>query len=253
MRSPRGVRSRRPRDVRNLAAIPDRLRLDRGHRLFPVDVAPVCVDYDSKWFADHSLVPPATLSELTDARYRGLLVIERPDTSSPGLVFLAATHAALGAGTERFWRDLFANDVVVASGWDDAWNRHYTVSGGDRPLVVSYATSPPAEVVYSEGKVDRPRTKVVEATCAEQVEMAGVLAGTRQHSRAVRVLDAMLGARWQRSLPLSNFVYPARTDVSLPAVFTRFVRRPAEMIRLDPTVVNRERDRWLEDWRALAP
>lgn len=236
-------------DIPNLEAVPDDLRLDRSGRMVPIDVGPVCVDFDREWFDEHQLVPPANLEELTLPLYKDLLVVESPVTSSPGLVFLMATYAALGDGAEQWWADLVSNGVSVAGSWDDAWNAQYTVNGGDRPLVVSYASSPPAEVFYSEGALEKPRTGVIESTCAEQIEFAGVLAGGGHPEEARDVLNAMLAEPWQASLPLTNFVFPARDDVTLPDVFESFAVRPATVIELDPEVVDAERDARIDRWR----
>jgi len=241
-----------PADLPNLADIPDDLQLDASGRLVPIDVGPVCVDYDRQWFTDHALQPPASLRDLTKPEYRDLLVVESPVTSSTGLVFLMAVHSALGDDATTFLKDLTANGASVAGSWDDAWESQYTVSGGDRPLVVSYASSPPAEVVYSEGKVTTPRTGVIEATCADQIEFAGVLAGTDQPEAAAKVLNAMLGATWQASLPLANFVYPARPGLAEPDVFASFAPRPTSSIALDPTVISDHRDAWIDEWRSIA-
>jgi len=239
-------------DLPNLAAIPDELRLDDTGRLVPIDVGPVCVDYDQQWFDEHQIEPPTSLQDLTKPEYRDLLVVESPVTSSTGLVFLMGTHSALGDGASQFWKDLVANGVSVAGSWDDAWGAQYTVSGGDRPLVVSYASSPPAEVVYSEGKVTTPRTGVVEATCADQVEFAGVLRGTEHPVEAAKVLNAMLGEEWQASLPLANFVYPARPGIEEPDVFAQFAPRPTKTIALDPKMIGERRDEWVDEWRQIA-
>ncbi len=236
----------------NLSTIPDRLRLDESGVLFPVDVGPVCVDYDAQWFEEHELDPPTSFEDLAAPEYRGLLVAESPVTSSPGLVFLMAIHEQFGDGAADFLQRLVDNGMSVAGSWDDAWGAQYTVSGGDRPLVVSYASSPPAEVFYSEGTVETPRTKVIEATCAEQIEFAGVLSGTEHPDEAAKVLDAMLGDEWQSSLPLANFVYPANPDAAEPELFAKFAPRPATMIELDPSVIEERRDGWIDEWRSIA-
>lgn len=239
-------------DLPNLADLPEDLQLDRTGRLVPIDVGPVCVDYDQQWFTEHQIAPPTSLQDLTKPEYKDLLVVESPVTSSTGLVFLMGTHSALGDDAAQFWKDLVANGVSVAGSWDDAWGAQYTVSGGDRPLVVSYASSPPAEVVYSEGKVTTPRTGVVEATCADQIEFAGILRGTEHPTEAAKVLNAMLGEEWQASLPLANFVYPARPGIEEPDVFAQFAPRPTKTIALDPTAIGEHRDEWVDEWRQIA-
>lgn len=227
------------------------LRLDSTGRLVPIDTAPVCINYDRDWFDEHDLAPPTSMDSLADPAYRGLLAIESPVTSSPGLVFLLGVASALGADADAFWASLAANDVAVAGSWDDAWNAMYTVNGGDRPLVLSYASSPPAEVFYSEGALSEPRSGVIESTCITQVEFAGVLRGSSHPALAARLVQEMLGADWQAALPLTNFVFPARSDAAIPEEFSSFATVPANPIRLDPATVASIRDRLVDRWRTV--
>ena len=201
------------------------LRLDGTGRLVPIDTAPVCINYDRDWFDEHDL--------------------------APGLVFLLRVASALGADADAFWASLAANDVAVAGSWDDAWNAMYTVNGGDRPLVLSYASSPPAEVFYSEGALSEPRSGVIESTCITQVEFAGVLRGSSHPALAARLVQEMLGADWQAALPLTNFVFPARSDAAIPEEFSSFATVPANPIRLDPATVASTRDRLVDRWRTV--
>lgn len=240
-----------PTGLPNLDAVPTHLLLD-DTRLVPIDVGPVCIDYDASWFARKSMDPPRTLEDLTRPEYAELLVLESPVTSTPGLVFLAATHQLLGDGAEAWWRNVLDGGALVVSGWTEAWYERYTVNGGDRPLVLSYASSPPAEVYYSDGSLDEPASGIVEGTCIEQVEYAGVLRGSANVDAATRVLNEMLGLEYQESLPLTNFVYPVRADARLGDLFERFAPRPTDSITLDAELVGKNRDRWVDEWRRIA-
>ena len=71
----------------------------------PIDHGEVCLNVDRAWFAERGVAPPRTLDDLTEPRYRGLLVVENPATSSPGLSFLLATVARYG---EDGWEALLA-------------------------------------------------------------------------------------------------------------------------------------------------
>ena len=234
-----------------LGTVPREFRLDGSGRFTPVDEGSVCVDLDTKWFADHQVTAPTSLADLTDPRYRNLLVVEDAAASSAGLAFLAATHATSGAGTDDYWRALKANGVAVAASWDDAWNTRFTVNGGDRPLVVSYASSPPAEVVFSDPKIDAPRSAVIGATCFRQVEFAAVLAGTRRAVAAGQLVDEMLSPEWQAALPLSNYVYPVLPGVALPAEFEKWAQRPVRPITISAGAIGANRDAWIASWRAI--
>jgi thiamine transport system substrate-binding protein len=61
-----------------------------------VDYGFVTLNYDRAAFAKSGLALPKTLEELTLPRYRDLLVVQNPATSSPGQAFLLATVAGMG-------------------------------------------------------------------------------------------------------------------------------------------------------------
>lgn len=232
-----------------LTRVPSELRLDRSGRFTPIDEGSVCVNADAGWFDARGIPLPGDLESLTAPRYRDLLVVEHPAQSSPGLSFLAATRAVFGPATDDYWRRLRDNGVAVAGSWSDAYNTRYTVNGGDRPLVVSYASSPPAEVVYSEGKRTSPASVVLTDTCVQQVEFAAVLRGAPHRDAARRLIDEMLSEQWQAELPLSNFVYPVVSGTPLPEPFRRWAAPVPNPIRLDPAAVGQDRDAWLLAWR----
>jgi thiamine transport system substrate-binding protein len=228
-----------------------RLPGELGELLVPIDTGDVCVNADVGWFADHGLELPTSFESLTDPRYRDLLVVESPVSSSPGLAFLLGTVSSSGADAwPEYWQDLRAVGVRVAPSWDDAYYNDYTVNGGDRPLVVSYASSPPAEVVFSEGARTEPASTVLQGTCVAQVEYAGVLDGAPHPEAAAELVEFMLSDEWQSALPLSNFVYPV-TDVVLPEEFTRWAPRPPSSVQVDAIEVGARRDEWIEQWRAV--
>lgn len=234
-----------------LAQVPAALDLDPLHRMVPIDSGSVCVNYDKSWFANKGVAPPSSFEDLADPRYKDLLVVESPVTSSPGLVFLMATHEHFGASAGSYWRNLASNGVVVTGSWDDAWESRYTVNGGDRPLVVSYASSPPAEVFYSEGKLTEPTSGVALSTCARQVEMAGVLRGAPHPDLARKLVEAMLSEQWQAGLPLTNFVDPARRGVEVPELYAKFSAHPPAPVMIAPAQAGERRDDWIDEWRTI--
>jgi thiamine transport system substrate-binding protein len=216
-------------------------------RVTPVDFGDVCVNYDVAWFADRGLDVPVGLADLADPRYAGLLVVQNAATSSPGLAFLLATIETFGEeGAFAFWEQLRANDVLIAEGWSDAYYGAFThAGGGDRPLVVSYASSPPAEVFFADVPTDTAPTGVIEATCFRQVEYVGILAST-PHADAARLLvDFMLSPTFQEDVPLTMFVFPVTTDAVLPDVFVAHAVLPAAPIVMDAERIDAGRDGWI--------
>ena len=244
-----------PYDSPLLAEIPDALELDAEHRLLPVDFGDVCLNYDRAYFQEKSLDPPHTLMDLVKPEYKGLTVVENPATSSPGLAFLMATVSHFGEAGDYtyrdFWRDMRANDVLVTEGWEDAYWGHTTWAGdGDRPIAVSYATSPAAEVYFSEGALSEPPTGNVlgDGACFRQIEFVGILKGTPNRGLAEKFIDFMLSAQLQEDIPLNMWVFPANESTALPQVFADFVQVPKSPAFVSPEDIAAHRDEWIEAW-----
>lgn len=220
-----------------------------------VDEGDICVNYDKEWFASRDIAPPTTLEQLARPEYKGLLVTQDPVASSPGLGFLLGTIAHFGEdGWRTYWKSLIDNKVRIAPDWTTAYTIDFSGSSGKGkyPLVVSYGSSPPAEVVYSATPIDEPPTGVVEATCFRQIEYVGVLRGTKNPGIARKLVEYLLARKFQESMPLTLFVNPVNPDAVLPPVFAKFAVRPADPLTMDPSVIAKNRDTWLDQWRTLA-
>ena len=235
-----------------LADIPDELKLDTENRLLPVDYGDVCLNYDKAWFTQQGIQPPADLEALAEPAYRGLTIVENPATSSPGLAFLLTTIGHFGEDKYLdYWRALRANDVLVVDGWEEAyWGQFSAASEGTRPIVVSYASSPPAEVYFAETPPDEAPTAAVTAdgTCFRQVEFVGILAGTQNRAAAEQLVDFMLSRRFQEDIPLQMFVFPANRLAALPDVFVKYAQIPAQPAVVSPDAIETDRERWIEAW-----
>jgi len=241
-----------PYESPELARVDPRYVLDEGHRVTPVDHGEVCLNVDRGWFVSRGLAPPRSFDDLTESRYRGLLVVENPATSTPGLAFLLATIARYGEdGWQAYWRDLRASDVLVVDGWEEAYTAQFSGASGSkgkRPIVVSYASSPPAEVIFAGKPLQEAPTAVVESTCFRQVEFAGILQGARNEEGAKKLIDFMLSPAFQRDIPLSMFVFPVREGVALPPAFAKWAVVPERPLELPPAEIGRNRDRWIREW-----
>lgn len=243
-----------PHEAEGLDAVDPSLVLDDQHRVTPIDRGDVCLNYDVAAFEESGTPVPETLADLTDEAYAGQLVVENPATSSPGLAFLLATVETFGDDWTDFWEALVANDVAVASGWEAAYYGEFSGaagSEGDRPLVVSYASSPPAEVIFAEEELDEAPTGVIEASCFQQIEFAGVLAGTDAPDEARALVDFMLSPTFQADIPLQMFVFPARTDVDLPPEFLEYTVVPEDPVTMDPARIDANREEWIDQWTSI--
>ena len=238
-------------DAPALSTVPVDLQLDPSHQLIPIDHGDVCINYDKTWFRRHDLAPPSTLDDLTKPAYEGLLVTENASTSSPGLAFMLATIARYGEnGWRDYWTKLRANGVEVVDDWTAAYEGQFSQGGnkGSFPLVVSYASSPPAAVYYATPQPKSSPIGTMLDSCFSQVEFAGVLAGTEHRAAARKFVDFMLSEEFQADLPLQMFVFPAREGTPLPPVFEKFAEVAPNPLSLPSGQIAQHRDEWIEQW-----
>lgn len=220
----------------------------------PVDTGDICVNYDKQWFASRDIAPPKFFEDLALPAYKNLLVVQDPVASSPGLGFLLGTIAHFGVDKwQNYWKSLKENGVRVSPDWTSAYTIDFSGSSGKGkyPLVVSYGSSPPAEVLYAEKPIDTPPTAVIESTCFRQTEYVGALRGTRNPNLAAQLISYLLDVPFQESMPLSLFVFPVNKNATLPDLFTKFAVAPKNPLTLDPTDIEKNRDAWLNSWREI--
>jgi len=239
-----------------LAKIPQEFKLDPQMRALPVDYGDVCINYDKSWFANKDLAVPQNLEDLVKPEYAGLLAVENPAVSSPGLSFLLATIVHFGEdGYLEYWRQLVENDVVVVSDWETAYYTNFSASSGrgPQPMVVSYASSPPAELIYAETPLEEAPTASIVGSqaCFRQVEFVGILKGTQNRALAEKFVDFMLGREFQEDLPLQMFVFPVNPEAVLPAEFVEAARIPADPATMDPETIGANREKWIKAWTEL--
>ncbi len=237
-----------------LEHVPAEFQLDEQFRVTPIDYGDVCLNYDVAWFDEQELPLPQSLADLTELQYRGLLVVENPATSSPGLAFMLATIGVFGTEGDMtwldFWSQLVENEVRVVSGWEVAYWGEFSHSGGEYPLVVSYASSPPAEVFFMEETPEKAPTGAIVAdeTCFRQIEFAGVLDGSEQVEAAQKLIDFMLGTRFQEDIPLQMFVFPVNQEADLPDVFVEYAEVAEMPAAVSPEDIDAMRETWIQAW-----
>ncbi len=238
----------RPYQSPGLESVPDELELDDQHRVTPIDVGDVCVNY----WTDGVATAPTSLDDLTDPAVASSFVTQDPETSSPGFAFLLATIARYGEdGWEDYWQQLADGGVTVTSGWTEAYYGEFQAGGGDKALVTSYAGSPVAEVLFADPPVDTPPTGVLVDSCFRQVEFAGVLAGTEQPDAGALLIDFMLSETFQADIPLNMFVAPANADVPLPDSYAAHAATVEDPLILDPADIEANRSEWTQRWAEI--
>ncbi|MFC5729042.1 MULTISPECIES: thiamine ABC transporter substrate-binding protein [Nocardioides] len=222
---------------------------DDDDALTPVDTGSVCVNVDDAWFRKQGIPAPQTIDDLRKPAYKDLFVVPAASTSSPGLAFLVATISEYGDQWPTYWEDLMRNGAKVVKGWSDAYFTDFSYSGGDRPIVVSYDSSP-AFTLDKAGK--RSTTSALLDACFGQVEYTGILEGDEVNEPGARaVIDWLLSADVQAALPESMYVFPVASETELPADWQRFAVRPEETVQVDPAQITESRRAWLEQWTEI--
>jgi len=236
--------------------IPAEFKLDPSFKVTPVDYGDVCINYDKAWFSENNIELPGSLQDLAKPEYSGLLVVENPATSSPGLAFMMATIAEFGeSGWLDWWQAMKENNVAIVSDWETAYYTNFSGSSGNgpHPMVVSYASSPAAELIYAESELSESPTAslVAPGMCWRQVEFAGILKNTPNRALAEKFIDFMLSQEFQEDVPMQMFVFPVLPEAVLPEDFVIASQIPEIVASLDPDLISANRDAWVNDWTNL--
>lgn len=219
----------------------------------PVDYGFVSLNYDKAWFAQKGLALPTSLDDLAKPEYAKLLVVQNPATSSPGMAFLLATLGGLGEEKAfAWWKTLRTHGVKVAKGWTEAYYTDFTRNGGTRPIVVSYATSPAAEVFYSKDKITESPTAnlFLKGGVFRQVEGVALVKGGRPAAReaAGRFIEFLRSPAVQQSLQTSMWMYPAEIGAERAAVIQRHAVEPSAFDNPSSAEVTAKSKAWVQRW-----
>lgn len=225
--------------------------LDPEHGALPVDFGDVCLNYDIAFFEQEGIQPPQNLEDLLKPQYKDLLVVQNPATSSPGLAFLFATIGRFGdPGYLDYWQGLVKNNVLVVNDWEVAYYQEFSRAGGSKPIVVSYGSSPPFEVLYAESPIEEPPTAAITKndSCFRQVEFVGILRGTQHRELAEKWIDFMLSPTFQEDIPLQMFVFPLNKNAKLDETFQKYLAIPESTAFVSPEEIADKREIWIRDW-----
>ncbi len=229
----------------NLAKVPAHLDFDETGHVVPFDHGYVTIIYDSRVLSGSEL--PETLEDLVDPRFRGKLIAIDPRTSSVGHAFLMWTIAEFGdPGYLAFWEKLAPNLLTITGGWSAAYS-HY--EAGEAPMMVSYSTDTAAGVYYAGSDHTRVLTPMGQAY--QQIEAAGVVAGTDVPELAHRFLDYLLSEEVQSLIPTTNWMFPVNAEAPVPDFFAQYAVVPENPVRLDARLIEANEQRWLREWARL--
>ena len=221
-----------------------------GGGVVAVDYGFVALNYDKAAFAKSGLALPKSLDDLTQPAYRDLLVVQNPATSSLGHAFLLATVSGMGEDAAfDWWAKMRANGVKVAKGWSEAYYTEFSKNGGTRPLVVSYSTSPAAEVFYSKEKITESPTGnlFLKGGVFRQVEGVALIKGGAQAELAGRFIEFLRSPATQEALQTTMWMFPAESGVARPDVMRHAAETAAFESPSSETIAAKGAD-WVSRW-----
>lgn len=233
--------AQQPASAKTIVSLPNALA---------VNYAFVNINYDKKWFENKKLALPKTLQDLTKPEYQDLLAMPNPATSTPAMGFLLANIGGLGENKAfEFWGKMRQNGVKITKGWSDAYYKEFTLNGGSRPMMVGYASSPAAEVFYSEGKLSTPNmgNLFLEGGNYRQIEGAAVLAQAKQPELAGKLVQFLQSPEVQAVVPTSMWVYPAVQNAPLPDIM-KHASVPSKHYAPNPQRIHRHQKTWTARW-----
>ncbi|GAB4213440.1 MAG: thiamine ABC transporter substrate-binding protein [Rhodoferax sp.] len=221
-----------------------------GAALAPVDYGFVTINVDKAELARRATPLPQRLQDLTQPAYKGWLVTPNPATSSTGFAFLLATIAGLGEEAAfAWWGQMRANGQRVAKGWSEAYYTDFSRNKGTCPLVVSYATSPAAEVFYAKDKPAESPTASLNLSGGvfRQVEGVGLIQGGTQRDAALAFIDFLRAEPAQQALQTSMWMYPSRAGVARAEVM-RHAAEPTAFETLPAAAIAEHGAQWVQRW-----
>ena len=150
-----------------------------------------------------------------------------------------------------FWESLRANGVVVVNDWETAYYTNFSGSSGKgpQPMVVSYASSPAAEVIFADPPLtDAPTASIVAAdTCFRQVEFVGILKGTQKRALAEKFVDFMLARPSRRTCP-ADVRLPGQSPGQAAGGIRQVCPGGRNAGGIDPAEIAANREAWIQAW-----
>jgi thiamine transport system substrate-binding protein len=221
-----------------------------GAALAPVDYGFVTLNVDKAELAKRGVPLPTSLKDLTLPTYKGWLVIPNPATSSTGYAFLLATISAMGEEPAfAWWAQMRGNGLKVVKSWSDAYYTEFSRNKGAYPLVVSYATSPAAEVFYSKEKITESPTASLnlKGGVFRQVEGVGLIKGGHQRQAALKFVDFMRSGPVQKALQTEMWMYPVLAKAQRAEVMRHAVE-PQEFEAPSAQLIATKGSSWVARW-----
>ena len=235
-----------------------------GSLAVPFDMGYVCLNYDTSIVDGENMTVPTNLWNLTEEEWRGKVAIPSPVSSSPGRAFMLATLDYFSYSEDssdsfkQWWSAMEENDVIVTSGWTEAYETHYTggygewTEGyiGDAHITVSYCHSPGVESWYNENwtksaSLDLPQSSFF------QVEYAAAVTGGNVEA-ASEFIDYLLSEQVNSQMPEQNLMYSVLKGEDLPTTngYRYHSTVPSEPAEISMQEIAENMELWLQQWNS---
>ena len=150
------------------------------------------------------------------------------------------------------------NDVIITSGWSEAYVTHYTGGYGvweddhigDAHIVVSYCHSPGVEAWYGSNytistALDLPRASLHQVEYAAAVQ-GGNLAAARAF------IEYLISEEVNLDMPIENSMYSVINGTDLPEEngYRYHSVVPTQPADVSPSEIASNMEAWLEMWNA---
>ncbi|MFW9974860.1 MAG: thiamine ABC transporter substrate-binding protein [Candidatus Thorarchaeota archaeon] len=233
--------------------------LDPEHYLTPFDFGLVTLIYSTNTIntTTHPQLGNLTFADLADPELAAALVTENPKYSSPGLSFLLSQIAVyekiLYQDWTTWWEDV--NDYIdVQEGWTEAWS--VWSSDPNKHLLVSYGTDPAYSANYLGTAPDTAVSPFFyndQYWAWMQVEGVGLVKNGPNPELGKAFIDYCLNATVQTEIPLNQWMFPVRTDLTLPNVYQYAIHPDQVSVLnqlLNSTEISSNLSNWLSLWTA---
>jgi len=229
----------------------------------PFDHGYVCLNYDSAVVDGVNMSVPTSLWNLTEEEWKGKVAIPSPLSSSPGRAFLTATvdyfanDVDNGTDYTDWWYEMEGNDLIITSGWSEAYETHYSggygpwTDGhiGDANIVVSYCHSPGVEAFFGGNYTNSVALNLPRASF-HQVEYTGIIAGAGDAQAAAAFIDYLLSEEVNANMPTQNSMYSVLKGQDLPETdgYRHHALIPEQPAEVTPTEIAEGLEDWLVEW-----
>lgn len=184
--------------------------------------------------------PPHSFNELLTSNYS--IIYSDPRLSTPGLGLLLWIEKLYDEKSADIWQKLAAKTVTVTSGWSEAYGLFLK---GEADFVLSYVTSPVYNRLYEHD--DNYVPAIFDEGHYPQIEIAGILASSKQKALAKEFLSFLLTPDIQALIATANIMYPV-VNTALPDAFNT-LPNVDKTLQFDAEIIRKNKRKWLNTWR----